>query len=587
MKSRQGLVIYIGKAKNLKKRVSSYFNKTLHDYKTSVLVSHISDIETIVTHTENEALILESQLIKQHQPKYNILLKDDKSYPYIKITNELFPRIQIVRTRINDRATYFGPFPSIGSTKYLKGLLYDLFPIRDCKQEITRVDLQPKCLLLDIQKCIGPCVHKQVKEEYDRYIYELSLLLSGKNNELVRELKKKMEEYSMQLAFEKAARVRDMIYKIKQFNQKQDVHLAEDIHATVWGIERRKNAVYIIIQAYIDGKLLRQKGYYHNDVYDDESLIIEQCFMSYFMEFEPSKSDIICDSDVGRVLSSLVDQGGLPFTVYTPQKGIKKDVLMLATKNAKLSLLRVLSQEPATRKTQEDLLGSLQREYALKNRPECIIGIDISHSQGTNIVGSAVCFKQGLPFKQGYRRFSIKTVSGDSNDPLSIKEVVFRRLSSCITEKEAFPDLILIDGGRAQLNFAVQALKELNLLDKIDIISLAKKQEEVYTLNRQQPYLSDKFSSVTKLLQRVRDESHRFAVSYQRIKRSSVSKKILLEEIEGLGQTRINRLYSHFGTIERMKDASITELAAIPGIGNQMANQIHFFLDYHLGVSSS
>jgi len=583
MKNTQGIVVYIGKAKNLKKRVSSYFTKTHSDFKTMVLVSVIDHIETVATRTENEALILESQLIKEYQPKYNVLLKADKSFPYIKITKEPFPKLLVTRYRSNDQATYFGPLATIGSTRYMRRLLMDLFPIRDCKQDITLTEQQPKCMLLDIEKCIGPCIYKHVKSDYDRYIQDLTLLLSGKNKELLSRLKQDMQSLSDQNAFEKAAKVRDTIKKVEYFAERQDVHLAPDKQFLIWGSWVRKGTMYVIVQAYIQGKLLRQKGYYHDLKQVTEKDIIERCFTQYVMEFNPEGFEVICNDTFAGQLTPLIEQFDLSLSVHIPQKGLKNDLVKAADKNAKLALMR-LTENEMPKKPDSDALELLQKEYRLMQKPERIMGFDISHLQGTDIVGSAVYFKYGLPYKDGYRRFSVRSVSQESNDPLSMKEVVFRRLKRCLDDQEPLPHLVVIDGGRAQINFAAQALDLLNLRGKVDIISLAKKLEEVYTMYREEPYLTDLTAPSTTLLQRVRDESHRFAVSYQRIKRSKTASRQLLSEIKGLGNTKINLLYERFRTIQGIQQASVEDLITIPGIGKRLANHIKFFLKHHDGI---
>lgn len=519
MKDDQGFVLYVGKAKNLKKRVSSYFMSKKHDLKTLTLVSQIHDIELIVTETETEALILENQLIKRYKPKYNILLKDDKTYPYIKLTKEHFPKVIVTRKKQNDGATYFGPYPSIGSSKALQRMLLDLFPIRDCKQAISLDKQEKKCLLLDIGKCIGPCVYKDIKPEYDALIEELKLLLSGRDKALIKRLKDQMQHFSDAMEYEKAAEVRDKIEKCVQLTERQRVDFNHQSNTQVWAVYDAEERVYVLIQEVLNGKLLHQYGFFE----DKEKLnstqdLVEQSFLQFSDVQEEPPQEIICQEEFKTLFEDWVPRYKRKTTITSPQKGEKKAILDTAIKNAKLSLTRLIKDE--VEKTKKgDVVGEMQRILRLMKRPENIVGFDISHLQGTNIVASAVYFKHGKPYKGGYRKFNIRSVSEQSNDPESMREVVYRRLRLCEKDNEPYPDLLVIDGGRAQLNFALSALSEKGLLGSIDIISLAKRDEEIYTPYYRDPIRLPKHSHVLHLLQHVRDESHRFALTFQRSKR--------------------------------------------------------------------
>ncbi len=518
-----GKVLYVGKAKNLRKRVSTYFlNLAARDTKTRFLVSKINSIETLLTQTEEEALILERQLIQLYKPRYNIALKDDKNYPYIKITHEAFPKILVVRHRSSDKATYFGPYPSLGSTKQFLRFIHDLYPLRDCKQSIDTIKHQPKCIKLDLGKCLGPCVIKTIQPDYAQAIEELKLLLSGKNQSLISTLTHQMQTESHDKAYEKAAKTRDKLAKIQSLMQSpQRVQLDPTETFQVWIYAQNNTTHYALIQTFIEGKLLYQKGFYlHKQDLTQEAFLQEAIFHFSTLQEHRKPGYILCDSAMFDAFKPLYSS--LAFSQkksHIPQRGPKKQVLDLAQKNALFSLERLSienSDKPAFIKT---LLEKTKETLGTNRLPNRIMGVDISHLQGTDIVGSVVYFKEGSPDKSLYRHMKIRTVQGQSHDPLSIFEVVFRRLKRMIAEKETFPDLLLIDGGKGQLNFALKAMQELNLTDKISVISLAKREEEIFLPGRSESIKLGKEDPVLHLLQRVRDEAHRFAVTFQKTQR--------------------------------------------------------------------
>ncbi len=569
MQDKNGDILYVGKAKNLKNRVGSYFKKKDHDdFKTTVLVGKICGFELMVTRTEYEALILENQLIKQHKPRYNILLKDDKSYPYIRLSmGEPFPKVEVVRykkkgddgtvakrlrldqlqgphvrkplydinedlrTRITQQMAkigvsqqshdlYFGPFPSIGASRMLSRLLVELFPIRTCKQSISLTRKEPKCMLLDIGKCIGPCVKKDIKPQYDQLISDLIHVLSGKDTTVIKRLTVEMKAHSNQKAFEKAAECRDKIAKLKQIGDRQLVDLNRELNLQIWTYYEEQGMGYCLVQGIEDGKLSYQQGFYADkQAYSNKEAYIEQSFAQVLTQ-HPSPKHIICDEEMGHFFKRIKSlfKGGLKLEI--PKRGLKKELLENAHKNAKIAVFRVRKLESEA-EVKTDPLLQLHQLLQLSKRPETIFGFDISHLQGTEIVASAVCFSAGIPDKSRYRKFKIKTVSGKSNDPASMYEVVYRRLQLAQREQEPLPDLILIDGGRAQLNFASKALADLELLGQIEIVSLAKKEEEIYTLYEANPLKIKRHEPGLKVLQYIRDEAHRFALSFQRKRRNT------------------------------------------------------------------
>ena len=569
-------VIYIGKAKNLKNRVKSYFAKQLNSIKTTLMVKQISRIEIIETRTEKEAFILENQLIKSLKPKYNILLKDDKTFPYIKVTvQEPFPRILVTRYKQQDGANYYGPFPSMGSSRSLKKTLYELFPLRDCKQTISLHFKEPKCLLLDIDKCIGPCIKKDIKPLYDDLVTQLDLLLTGRNSKLISLLKKNMKLLAQRHDFEQAAAIRDRISLIEQLAESQRVSLANSYTFSLWAFVESDTYYYIMIQELMDGKLISQHGFY-----DDKSLIshqdfIEKTFLAYTNDYISILNPIICQDNVAKILNPLLKIVNLSRAI-TPKRGLKKELLDNITQNANHALQRLLIQPKKKRDT--NVLTTLKHTLQLHNTPNLIYGFDVSHLQGTNIVASAVAFKHGLPFKKAYRKFLIKSPIPTSNDPKSIQEVVYRRLQHCLDNKEPLPDLLLIDGGKAQLNFAFSSLHKLGLDSHIDIISIAKKHEDIYRLNQPSPLRLSHANPIIHLLQHIRDESHRFAVSFQRKKRNTLAYQSQLLQIDGLGTQRLKILYQTFDSIESLKTASLSDLEKLPGFGFKLATSIYHAL---------
>tara|TARA_B100000427_G_scaffold95777_1_gene78890 strand:- start:3208 stop:5004 length:1797 start_codon:yes stop_codon:yes gene_type:complete len=567
------VIIYIGKAKHLKNRVKSYFSKRLDSIKTKLMVAHIARIEIIETRTEKEAFILENQLIKTFKPKYNILLKDDKTFPYIKVTTqEPFPRIIVTRHKQQDGATYYGPFPSMGSSRSLKKTLYDLFPIRDCKQSISLTSKEPKCLLLDIDKCVGPCVKKDIKPIYDDLVTQLDLLLTGRNSKLLSLLKKDMKSLSNNHKFEQASTIRDRIILIEKLTESQRVALDDSASYSIWAFVESNSYYYIMVQELIDGKLISQHGFYDEKRYVTAANFIEKTFLAYTNDYIDILNSLICSSDIATVLNPLLNHVNLPLSI-SPERGLKKDLLDNVTQNAHHALQRLLLKPKKS--SNESVLMSLKKSLQLTNIPKLIFGFDISHLQGSNIVASAVAFKNGSPFKNAYRKFSITSPIPTSNDPKSIQEVVYRRLKYCLDKKEPLPDLLLIDGGKAQLNFAFSSLCKLGLEANIDLIALAKKNEDIYRINHKKPLRLPHNNAMIHLLQYIRDESHRFALSFQRHKRHKLSQQSQLLQIEGLGKQRLKALYQRFDSLNSIKQASVQDIASIPRIGLKLATLIH------------
>jgi len=569
----KGEVLYVGKAKHLKKRVTSYFlSSNAHSLKTLLLVSKIARIETIVTRSEQDALVLERQLIQNYQPRYNIALKDDKNYPYIKLTGpEPFPKVTVVRQRFNDGGRYFGPYPSMGSTKKLLRFLYDLFPLRDCKQAIDLAHKQPKCIKLDLEKCLGPCIFKQVKPDYDELVNDLVLFLSGKNKQLETHLNEQMKAYAMSLQYEKAAKVRDRLRKLDIITQQPQVNASGFSNVRVWTMAQNELYFYALVQTFIEGKLLYQNGFYLEKKNCTQVDFLQRALFHFSEETQPVPIDeTLCDEAFYEVLKEVYKSEGKACKV--PQKGEKKVLLQGAQKNCQMSLERI-GLEVVQYQQHQVSLDDVKRLLELNAVPKIIMGIDISHLQGTEIVGAVVYFKEGKPFKNKYRTFRIKSIQGQSNDPASIYEVVLRRLKMVFDQKEEWPQLLMIDGGKPQLHFAYKALELMGLHETVELVALAKKEEILYKMNRKQPIVLEKQVDTLKLMQRIRDEVHRFVLTFQR-KRRRVGLQSKLDLVPGLGKHRVNLLLKTFGSIEGVQNASEEELSKAPGIGLALAKRI-------------
>lgn len=519
MLNAKGAVIYIGKAKNLKARVSSYFTGKHHDPKTTRMISQVCYIDFIATDSETEALILEKQCVKNDQPKYNILLKDDKHFPYIKITTALYPKVKIVRQRLNDGALYFGPYPALGSTRRLAHVLSELFLLRTCKQVITDTQIQPKCILLDMKKCLGPCVDKTIKADYHDQLKRLQLLLTGKHQQIRKPLQHEMKQFAANQRFESAARCRDMIAKIDQLAKRQTVDINDMHPIQVWVFVENEHYYYVLVQEIIRGQLLRQQGFQNKKTGSITSEdVCEQVLLEYHCMETPK--EIFFDATTFPLSLENMVKSFPKSTLTHPKRGTKYKVLQRAHTNAILGLKRISVSLIEKPRSISPVL-KLKQTLNLTRAPHRIWGIDISHLDGTNIVGSAICFMDGKPYKSLYRRFNIKTVAGKSDDVRSIYEVVTRRMQHAFEHHETMPDLILIDGGKGQLRFAMKALDELGMSHIVQILSLAKKEEEIFMPHHESPIRLSHSDAGLQLLQRVRDESHRFAITFQRHKRNT------------------------------------------------------------------
>ncbi|MEG8947571.1 excinuclease ABC subunit UvrC [Rosettibacter firmus] len=582
-KNEKGKVIYVGKAKNLRNRVRSYFQKNIDSPKTAALVSKIHDIELIITDNEIEALVLENNLIKELKPRYNVNLKDDKSYPYIKVTNEPYPQIYPTRNIVKDGSKYFGPYTDVKNMKQSLRLINKVFKIRSCKYEITEEAIQKKkfkvCLDYHIKKCDGPCEGLISQYQYNQMVNQVVKVLRGKTDDLIEELKQQMNEAAEKLEFEKAAELRDRIEQLQIYSSKQKVvsndledkdiisaaYEGKDVAATILNIRSGK----------LVGKrqfaLISEENEEINQIY---SAIIRFYYDEYveipreiIVEVEPSDSDTLLEWLNSRALKKC--------KFIIPQKQSEaKALLMMCKQNAQLYLEEIQLQRMKKEGNVPYALSALQRDLHLKKLPRKIECFDISNLQGSDSVASMVVFVDGKPKKSLYRKFIIKTVEGP-NDFASMQEVFYRRYSKLLEENEPMPDLIMVDGGKGQLSSAIEVLKNLGIKD-YEIIGLAKRLEEIYLPDEEDPLLISKTSSSLKLLQQIRDEAHRFAITFHRERRNKRTFTSELLEIKGIGEKVAQKLLSKF-SIDEIKNMEENRLAEV--IGKAKAKII--FNHYH------
>ena len=555
-------IIYIGKAKSLIKRVKSYFKDKLDSPKTRILMEHFNSLEYIITNSEKEALILEATLIKKHRPKYNIRLKDDKRYPYVKITDERFPRIVITRN-ITKNGSYFGPFTDVGSVRKTVKFLKHLFKIRTCK------NMDGPCLNSQIDLCLAPCDGQITQEEYKEIIDKIDLFFQGKYSQIVQNLKKEMKEAALNEEYEKAAIIRDQIFSIEEIMEKQFVELADDdLDQDIIATAKSEDSVVIIVMPIRNGKIVGRDDFLMNGTnYNSISEVLYAFIQQYYGYNRHIPKQIILEEPVeddGLLTEWLSDLRGNKVYIKSPEKGTKFKLVRMAKKNAEI----IKNQE----KKLENSLIELKKYLKLEKLPRIIEGYDVSNISGKLAVGSKVSFLDGKPNKKQYKHFKLETPG--PNDFAMMKELLFKRFKN----QDSLPDLIVIDGGKGQLGMACEVLKELNL-EHIPIIGLAKQFEEVFIPNISKPIIIPRNNKALYLLQQVRDESHRFAVSYHRKLRSDKITESSLDDIAGVGKIRKLNLLKHFKTVDNIKKASVEELSEVKGLNESVALNIYNF--YH------
>ncbi len=582
MKDAKGHVIYIGKAVLLKGRVRSYFQKGAKDEKTEALVRTIADLETIVTHTELEALILEATLIKKHHPRFNIILRDDKNYPYLRFDlKSEFPRLDVVRRLKKDGATYYGPYVPAGGMWELLSLIRRTFPLATCKKEFRKDKPERPCVQHQIGRCMAPCSTEIDQSAYRDMVGQVRLFIEGKNRDLLDMLKQRMEEASEQMEYERAAELRDRIAKIEGAFEKQKIISPGFEDQDVIGIVSEGGHADIQVLFIRNGMLIGRKDFYIADVYGTGNEDVLTDFLHQFYAKEmivPAEVLLPCEVSDREVFENwLTEKRGGKVEVLVPQRGRKRELVQMASDNAAQSL----REHVLSRRSKERILMRLQEELGLKNLPRRIEAFDISTIQGTESVASMVSFENNMPDKRNYKKFKIRTVEGQ-DDFASMAEVVRRRYTKA-KEEGIFPDLILIDGGKGQLNAALDVLMELGI-EGPDVLGLAKARngeegterefERVFLPGVEEPVILEPTSATTHLVARARDEAHRFAITYHRKLREKRAIHSELDDIPGIGEVRKKALLRHFGSLEKIKQATVEELLVVQGMSKKAAEEI-------------
>ncbi len=582
-KDEKNVVIYVGKAKNLKNRVKSYFNHQKYDSpKTRVLVEKVCDLEMIITDTEVEALVLENNLIKELKPRYNINLKDDKSFPYIRVTNEPFPQIYSTRNVIRDGSRYFGPFTDVKNMRASLRMINKLFKIRSCKyyldDDVIRNKKIKLCLDYHIKKCDGPCEGLISQADYNSVVDSVVKLLKGKSAELIHDYQQKMKAAAAEMKFEAAAQFRDKIEQLRLYSEKQKVVTTDfgDKDIISLAVEGKDTACSILnIRG---GKLLSKKEF-RLSAESDENIrnIYSSVLRFYYNEFVDIPSDIILEQkpeDADTLLEWLHSKTDRRVRFIVPQRTSEAlKLLSMCRRNANLLLKEIQLQKMKKDGGVPHVLQSLKRDLHLRKIPLRIECFDISNLQGTDTVASLVVFVDGKPKKSLYRKFIINSVDGP-DDFASMREVIERRYSRLVKENEPFPDLIMVDGGKGQLSSAVEILKRLQVTNQ-DIIGLAKRLEEVFLPGLPEAQTIPKTSSSLKLLQHLRDEAHRFAITFHRHRRSKRTFTTELTEIKGIGEKAAEKLLIKFESVEAIKNADVDKLAEV--VGKSKAEAIKTF----------
>lgn len=573
-KDEKGKIIYVGKAKNLKARVRSYFNASIDSPKTLALSKKIFDIDIIVTDNEIEALILENNLIKELQPKYNINLKDDKTYPFIRVTKEEYPRIFATRDVVNDGSRYFGPFVDVKNMKSSLRMIASVFKVRSCSLPLTDENINKKkykvCLDYHIKKCDGPCEGLISKEDYNKQIAEAVKALEGKIDELIANLEIEMSKAAENLEFEKAAELRDKIFKLKIYSEKQRIVSNDFANRDIFAIAREDKEVACAIFIVRNGKLIgkRQIRLIANKEHD-LSETYSSAVKFYYSQPVDIPEEIIVEAELEdqNILAEWLSKKGnknKPVKITLPDFSEEiKGIFKLCKNNAELQLGEILLQKLKRDEVVPRQLLSLKRDLRLTKVPKIIECFDISNLQYSDIVASLIVFENAKPKKSEYRKFAIKTTSGP-DDFASMREVIKRRYSRLLNENRRLPDLIMVDGGKGQLNAAIEVLSELGL-NNIPIIGLAKKLEEIYFPYLEDPQTLPKTSSSLKLLQQIRDEAHRFAITFHRQKRNKRIFSTELTMIPGIGEKLAQKLLKEFGSVDGVKNADEEKLKKTVG----------------------
>lgn len=563
-------LLYVGKAKNLKKRVSSYFTKNQHSGKTRVMVSKIVEIKHIVVNTESDALLLENNLIKEHQPRYNVLLRDDKSYPWICLKKEPFPRVFPTRRLIKDGSEYYGPYTSMKTVRTLLELIKSVYPLRTCNYDLSAEKIQrgkyKRCLEYHLGNCLGPCEGLQQESEYDRQIEDIRQIIKGNFGSSVTYLKQQMKQAAGELEFERAQRLKERIDILQNYQARSTVVNPKITNVDVFTVLTDATHAYVNFLQLAHGLIVRSHTLeLKKQLDEEESELLRLAIVELRQRFGSASKEVY--------LPYTVDLGDA-VKISVPQMGDKKKLLDLSLRNAqhfrmeKFKQMKIVDPDRHVKR----LMGQMKEDLRLSTEPVHIECFDNSNMQGTNPVAACVVFRNGKPAKKEYRHFNIKTVEGP-DDFASMEEVVFRRYRRLIQEGEELPQLIVIDGGKGQLSSALKSLDILGLRGKIAIIGIAKRLEEIYFPSDPIPLYLDKKSETLKIIQQLRNEAHRFGITFHRQKRSKASIGSTLEQIEGVGKVTAEELLKKFRSVKRVKEASLNDLIAV--VGKSKAQKVY------------
>lgn len=593
MKDADGTIIYVGKAINLKNRVRSYFQQSSdHTYKTRQMVRKIRDIEWIVVASELEALILEMNLIKLHRPFYNVRLKDDKRYPYIKVHwADPFPKLSVTRNMVDDGSRYFGPYTSVWAVHQTLDILRKIFPYLTCAREITGKD-ERACLYYDIKLCSAPCIGAVNQEEYRQMIDDLCRFLEGRTDPIMTRLKEAMAQASENLNYEKAAIYRDQIEAIERVVERQKIISDERNDSDVIAMARSKGEACVQVFFIRSGKLIGREYFILEGTEEEEnSEILEEFIKQYYSQaaYVPSKVMLPQEIEEARIIKEWLNtrRGGEKVQLTIPKRGQDKELIEMAAENARETLKSLEIRWKADKDRQHQALAEIQSVLGMQEVPNRIECYDISNTQGTASVGSMVVFEQGVPAKKNYRRFNIRSVS-KPDDFASMREVLKRRFTRYVTEQQekekpgykpdlAFsllPDLLIVDGGKGQLRQAIETIEEFDLQDQFTVVGLAKQEEELFLPGKSDSVRLDDHSQGFYLIQRIRDEAHRFAITAHRNQRGKIGLASRLDAIPGVGPARRKELINRFGSIEGILAASVEEISQIKGVSKEIAQAI-------------
>jgi excinuclease ABC subunit C len=568
-----GAVLYVGKAKRLRSRVRSYLSAEVADsVKTWALMQSVAALETIVVPSEAHALILEANLIKEYHPKYNIALRDDKSYPYIKVTvAEPFPRVWVTRHVVDDGSRYFGPYTDVGAMRRALNVVKRIFTVRSCNYDMPKQMPERPCLDYYIKRCKAPCVLAQTQAEYAAMIDEVLVFLEGRTNEVKRRVRERMELASQSLDFERAAELRDALAHLERMEEPAVVMTIEGGDRDVVGYARDGDDAAVALMRIRGGKLLAREHQFLANVADEtDAAVLEAYLVGSYLPLEDRSGELLVPFDPED--RDLVETSLEHTRVVAPRRGPRRELVDLATQNARhlLEEYRLTGDEAEERAG--DPIYELQRQLGLQKVPRSLVCFDISHAQGTDTVASCVWFQNGRPFRAEYRKFKVKTVEG-VDDFASMNEIVNRYFTRRLEEEKSLPDLVVIDGGKGQLNAANAALEAVGL-GAMPIVSLAKREEEIFVLGRSEPLRLSRRSPALRVLQQARDEAHRFAITFQRKRRSVRTITSALLKIPGVGEAKRRMLLEAFGSLQGVREAGIEAIAALPGFGAKIAERI-------------